>query len=148
MDIYGEIGVDGTGEPWEHTDSYSYRLPNQSASGTFDEAQWFIAGPDALETGDDIEKLDALLHAVGRILWIETAFNAQQDRSCLPAGRFFVCVLPSVYQPRSQIRSMRFQSPRSLDSSVVRKNSSDDRRHMKLQNFTAFQRPVSRAHGI
>ena len=26
LDIYGEFGVDGTGEPWEYTLGYSYRL--------------------------------------------------------------------------------------------------------------------------
>ena len=58
VDIYGVIGTDGTGEPWEYTDSYAFRNADVvTASATFSAAEWTIAGPDALETGDDVTEL-------------------------------------------------------------------------------------------
>lgn len=57
LDVYGEIGQDGTGQDWEYTDSYAYRLPGAAQSATFNVADWFPAGVDALETGDDAEEI-------------------------------------------------------------------------------------------
>lgn len=53
-DIYGEFGVDGTGQPWEFTDGYAYRRPEwNSASGTvFEPNRWFIGGPGSLAGPD------------------------------------------------------------------------------------------------
>ncbi len=62
VDIYGEIGVDGTGEAWENTDGYSYRC-GDTASATWVEADWFVGGPNSLEDpgGDDaIEEANLL----------------------------------------------------------------------------------------
>ena len=54
IDIYGEIGVDGTGEVWEYTDSYSFRLSGvTSPTPVFDPNEWFFAGANALEVGGD-----------------------------------------------------------------------------------------------
>ncbi|MHC5109336.1 MAG: lamin tail domain-containing protein [Planctomycetota bacterium] len=63
IDVYGEIGVDGTGTAWEYTDSYSYRNASiSSPNATFDAGEWFIAGPNALEAGgDDSQKLPLIL---------------------------------------------------------------------------------------
>ena len=52
VDILGEIGVDGTGEDWEHLDSYIYRC-GDTASTVWDTNDWFAAGPNALEDVDD-----------------------------------------------------------------------------------------------
>jgi hypothetical protein len=62
IDVYGEIGVDGTGMVWEYTDGYSYRL-TATASPTFDAAQWFIGGANSLEDagGDDVVELALIL---------------------------------------------------------------------------------------
>jgi hypothetical protein len=51
LDIYGEFGVDGTGEPWEYTLGYSYRLPayNSGSGGTFAPDEWFYGGVDSLK---------------------------------------------------------------------------------------------------
>lgn len=50
VDVFGVIGVDGTGEVWEYTDSYAYRLPGVAGpSSVFDPAGWGFGGPDALE---------------------------------------------------------------------------------------------------
>jgi len=64
VDVYGVIGVDGTGQSWEYTDSYSYRCGNSANNGVFDETDWFIAGANALEEGcggdDTCEAANAL----------------------------------------------------------------------------------------
>ena len=59
-DVYGDIGVDGTGMPWETTDSYGNRI-GTAASATFVLADWTFAGADALEDVDDIAELANLL---------------------------------------------------------------------------------------
>ena len=51
VDVYGVIGTDGSGQDWEYTDGYSYRLGTSSNNGTFDVNDWFVAGANALEEG-------------------------------------------------------------------------------------------------
>jgi hypothetical protein len=46
VDVYGVIGVDGTGEVWEYTDGYSWRC-GTNANATFDPNDWFFGGPAA-----------------------------------------------------------------------------------------------------
>ena len=43
VDVYGVIGVDVTGEIWEHTDGYSFRSAGATASAAFDPTQWVLA---------------------------------------------------------------------------------------------------------
>jgi hypothetical protein len=64
-DIHGEIDTDGTGTDWEYIDSYAFRNPDVMTGngGVFDITEWFHAGPNALETGDDTEEL-ALIRAL------------------------------------------------------------------------------------
>jgi hypothetical protein len=58
VDVLGVIGVDGTGEVWEHTDSYARRDGNVvNANPVFDPAEWILPGANALETGDDLTEL-------------------------------------------------------------------------------------------
>ncbi|MFH1749073.1 MAG: hypothetical protein ABIG44_18740 [Planctomycetota bacterium] len=54
IDIYGEFGVDGTGQPWEYLRGYAYRLPayNSGTGQTFEAGQWFLGGLDSL-AGDN-----------------------------------------------------------------------------------------------
>ncbi len=64
VDVYGELGIDGTGTAWENTDSYSYRCGDVANAGVFAIGDWFVAGADFLETGcagDDVCELAALL---------------------------------------------------------------------------------------
>ncbi len=51
LDIYGEFGVDGSGEAWEYTLGYSYRLSayNSGSGGTFAPGEWFYGGVNSLE---------------------------------------------------------------------------------------------------
>jgi hypothetical protein len=50
LDIYGEFGVDGTGQPWEYTEGYAHRLPpyNSGAGQKFPPDEWFYGGPGSL----------------------------------------------------------------------------------------------------
>lgn len=59
VDVYGVIGVDGTGEAWEYTDGYAARLVN-TANPTFNAAEWTIGGANSLETGDDATEADLI----------------------------------------------------------------------------------------
>lgn len=49
VDTFGVVGVDGTGEPWEYLDGWAYRVDGTSASATFNPADWFFSGIDALD---------------------------------------------------------------------------------------------------
>ena len=51
VDIYGVIGTDGSGEDWEYTDGYSYRLGTTGNNGVLDISDWFVGGKDSLEAG-------------------------------------------------------------------------------------------------
>jgi hypothetical protein len=50
MDTFGQIDVDGTGQPWEYIDGWAYREDQTGPDGsTFELAHWFFSGPDALD---------------------------------------------------------------------------------------------------
>ncbi|PWJ22149.1 endonuclease/exonuclease/phosphatase family protein [Jannaschia seohaensis] len=49
VDVFGAVGTDGTGEPWEYTDGWAYRDPGAAPSVTFDPADWTFSGVDALD---------------------------------------------------------------------------------------------------
>ncbi|PTX57616.1 putative extracellular nuclease [Litoreibacter ponti] len=49
IDTFGEISVDGTGQPWEYLDGWASRNPGTTASPTFDISQWTFSGPNALD---------------------------------------------------------------------------------------------------
>ena len=57
VDIYGVLGVDGSNQTWEYTDSYVTRSAAATPNPTFTESEWTIAGVDALEDagGDTVE---------------------------------------------------------------------------------------------
>ncbi len=48
-DVFGEIDVDGTGQPWEHTDGWAYSNDNRAPSTSFNVAEWTFSGPNALD---------------------------------------------------------------------------------------------------
>jgi hypothetical protein len=43
IDVFGVVGVDGTGQPWEHTDGYGYRKNGTGPSPVFNINEWTIA---------------------------------------------------------------------------------------------------------
>lgn len=50
IDTFGEINVDGTGQPWEYLDGWAYRRGNTTADGTvFNLSNWQFSGIDALD---------------------------------------------------------------------------------------------------
>ena len=51
VDVFGEIDVDGTDQPWEYTDGWARRIDGSVPSGaTFQLTEWVFSGPDALDT--------------------------------------------------------------------------------------------------
>ena len=62
VDVYGVIGVDGSGQDWEYTDGYSFRNSTVlSPNDTFTSSEWNFGGANSLETGDDVEELALIL---------------------------------------------------------------------------------------
>lgn len=49
IDVFGEVGTDGTGEPWEYLDGWAYRRDGKTASNTFAVGDWNYSGPNALD---------------------------------------------------------------------------------------------------
>ncbi len=50
VDVFGDINVDGTGQPWEHLDGWAYRNDGTGPDGsTFVLANWSFSGPNALD---------------------------------------------------------------------------------------------------
>jgi len=54
IDVFGDINIDGSGQPWEYLDGWAYRnnntLPN---GGVWDIAGWSFSGPNALDGASD-----------------------------------------------------------------------------------------------
>ncbi len=49
-DIFGEIDVDGTGDPWEYLDGWAYRVSGTGPDGSvFALGNWTFSGPNALD---------------------------------------------------------------------------------------------------
>ncbi|MEL7036330.1 MAG: ExeM/NucH family extracellular endonuclease [Cyanobacteria bacterium J06592_8] len=56
VDVFGEINIDGTGQPWEYMDGWAYRESGTSPDGTtFTLNNWTFSSPNALdgETSND-----------------------------------------------------------------------------------------------
>lgn len=51
-DVYGVVGTDGTGEPWESLDGWAYRNDASSPSSTFSLSEWTFSGANALDGCD------------------------------------------------------------------------------------------------
>ena len=50
IDVFGDINVDGTGQPWEYLDGWAYRVDETGVDGsTFVLSNWFFSGPNALD---------------------------------------------------------------------------------------------------
>ncbi len=54
VDVFGDINVDGNGEPWEYLDGWAYRVDGTGPDGsTFELANWTFSGPNALDGESD-----------------------------------------------------------------------------------------------
>ncbi len=50
IDNFGDVDVDGSGEPWEYLDGWAYRIPDTGLDGdAFDLSHWTFSGPNALD---------------------------------------------------------------------------------------------------
>jgi hypothetical protein len=50
VDTFGEVDVDGTGEPWEYLDSWAYRLNQTGPDGAaFELSNWSFGAVNALD---------------------------------------------------------------------------------------------------
>lgn len=49
IDVYGEPGVDGTGETWEYLDGWGYSNANRCPSAVFNPSDWYYSGKNALD---------------------------------------------------------------------------------------------------
>jgi DNA-binding beta-propeller fold protein YncE len=50
VDLFGDIDVDGTGQPWEYLDGWAYRKADTGPDGnTFELSNWTFSGPNALD---------------------------------------------------------------------------------------------------
>lgn len=49
VDVAGELGVDGTGQPWEYLDGWMYRQDGTGPSTTFNASDWYYSGPNAMD---------------------------------------------------------------------------------------------------
>ncbi|TXS94152.1 ExeM/NucH family extracellular endonuclease [Parahaliea maris] len=53
VDLFGDINVDGSGQPWEYLDGWAARDGALGPSATFDISQWQFSGPNALDDFSD-----------------------------------------------------------------------------------------------
>ena len=50
VDVFGDINVDGTGQPWDYLDGWAYRVADSGPDGsTFVLANWTFSGTNALD---------------------------------------------------------------------------------------------------
>lgn len=50
IDVFGDINVDGNGQPWEYLDGWAHRVPSTGPDGaTFTLGNWTFSGPDVLD---------------------------------------------------------------------------------------------------
>jgi endonuclease/exonuclease/phosphatase family metal-dependent hydrolase len=64
-DVFGDINVDGTGQPWDHVDGWAYRDDGTGPDGsTFVLANWSFSGPNALD-GETTNGTAALPFPIG-----------------------------------------------------------------------------------
>ncbi|WP_116367268.1 ExeM/NucH family extracellular endonuclease [Parahaliea mediterranea] len=49
IDLFGDINVDGSGEPWDHVDGWAARIGRAGPSATFDLSDWQFSGANALD---------------------------------------------------------------------------------------------------
>jgi hypothetical protein len=50
IDVFGDVNIDGTGQPWDYEDGWAYRKNGTGPNGsTFVLANWNFSGPNALD---------------------------------------------------------------------------------------------------
>ncbi len=65
IDVFGDINMDGSGEPWEYLDSWAYRVDGTGPDdSTFVLANWTFGGPNVLD-GDTLNSTAATPVPIG-----------------------------------------------------------------------------------
>jgi len=49
VDLFGDIGVDGTGQAWEYMDGWAYRKSESTPGSTFEISEWDFSGKNAVD---------------------------------------------------------------------------------------------------
>jgi plastocyanin/DNA/RNA endonuclease YhcR with UshA esterase domain len=49
VDVYGDLGVDGSGTPWEYLDGWAYRVDSMGPNPVFTLSEWTLSGINALD---------------------------------------------------------------------------------------------------
>lgn len=49
VDVFGDINLSGTGQPWDYMDGWAYRVPGSLPDGTFNVSDWTFSSPNALD---------------------------------------------------------------------------------------------------
>jgi hypothetical protein len=49
IDVFGDVNVDGTGEPWDHVDGWAYSKNTRFLGSTFNDAEWRYSGTNAFD---------------------------------------------------------------------------------------------------
>ena len=84
VDVFGDINVDGTGQPWDHVDGWAYRVNGTGPDGsTFVLANWTFSGPNALD-GETTNATAATPFPIGSFLG--GGENAPRVQSTTPAN--------------------------------------------------------------
>lgn len=82
IDTFGDIDTDGTGEAWEYTDGWAYRVDNTGPDGTFVLANWTFSGIAQLDgTTND---LSAVPFPISNYSLTTQEFNTTANFSIYP----------------------------------------------------------------
>lgn len=82
IDTFGDIDTDGTGEAWEYTDGWAYRVDNTGPDGTFVLANWTFSGIAQLDgTTND---LSAVPFPISNYSLTTQEFNTAANFSIYP----------------------------------------------------------------
>ena len=53
IDVFGEANVDGSGEPWEYTDGWAYRINETGPDSIFTLTNWIFSGVNAFDNASN-----------------------------------------------------------------------------------------------
>lgn len=101
VDTFGEINIDGTGQDWEYTDGWAYRVDFTGPDSTsFNISNWTFSGVDALD-GESSNASAMTPFPVGTYQYdMETSIDFQDD---LPTGITLHQNYPNPFNPGTQI---------------------------------------------